>query len=221
MFVDFNEKLRGLNLNSINSKEEFLDIFYSFQCFKSNVSNFNEDSSLKVAHYFALLYACGDFKDKDYEDAILHFVKNTKSLSSLEVLYYTSYTQRIDSTIVNRIISLDKNKEVCLRIFEYEGTEYCPKDIMICIVNGAEINSTSASHIYNILWHFEKNLGLSLFPQGATTYQRWIDIFNYCINNNCVDDNMIKYLKDCSSDEDNNLDYCMLKRLSNALELYL
>ena len=29
MFVDFNEKLKGLNLNS---KEEFLDIFYSFDC---------------------------------------------------------------------------------------------------------------------------------------------------------------------------------------------
>lgn len=219
MFVDFNEKLKGLN--SINSKEEFLDIFHSFDCFKSNVSNFDEDSSLKISHYFAMLYAYDNFEDKDYEDAILCFVKNTKSLSSLEVLYYTSYTQKIDYAIVSRIISLDTNKEVCLRIFEYEGTEYCPKDIMICIVNGAELNSKSVSHIYDIMRYFKKELKLSLFPQGETNYPRWHNIFEYCITNNCVDDDMIKYLKDCSSYENGDLDYDMLKYLYKALELYI
>lgn len=219
MFKDFNSVLESCV--SIQTKEEFFNIFDYPNCFKSNVENLNNDNSLKIARFFSEIYAYENYNDSEIHDCLTYFAKNTQSLDSLENLYYTAFPGNVSDIITRRIVSLDKSKSTSLRIFENEGIEYCPNDIMISIVNGADINKKSASDIYDILWHFEKNLRLSLFPKGATTYQRWIDIYNYCIDNNCVDESMIKYLKDCSSDEDNNLDYGMLKRLSKALELFV
>lgn len=223
MFTNFNEIFEGMSEIKYfenNPKKEFFKIFKCSNCFKSNVKNLNEKSSLEIASFFSQLYAYGNFNDEELEDCILYFVKNVNYISSLEVMYYTSFNQVIDSAIVDRIIDLDKNCEASFRIFLNEGLEYCPEKLMVYIANEVRIDENTIPNIYKIMRYFNMKLKHPLLLQDESQNNRWHKIFNYAIENNIVGEEMIIYLKDFSNNK-KSLDHQMLKYLKRALDIYL
>lgn len=129
--------LKGASLKFSNSeinykdfKNMFYKVFKSFDEFKEKFSKFDKEDSLIIASYFAQLYSYDYSNEKKISNYVLYFVKHTQILEALQVMYYTSYNPEVDSSIVNRIVELDRDKYVCKCIFVDEGKEYCPKEII-------------------------------------------------------------------------------------------
>ena len=218
MLDSINEKLAKIDF--IETKEDIIDIFKDTINFKVYTPKLDNLNSLKIARFFSEVYAYENCIDKELLEYLNLFVLNTENVLALENMYYTGFPNKVSDLIYKKIIELDVNLSTSYNIFNNEGCEYCPTNMLVNILNKSEISEKTSKDFYEILSYLKKNSHDFESIKSEINCKKIDDMYNFCIKNKIISDDMIIYLKDCS-ENDKTLDYQSLNQLSKALEIFL
>lgn len=204
----------------IENKNEILDTFKDLNTFNLYVPQINGQNSLKLARFFSETYACEDCLDKELLKYLESFASNTSNILALENMYYTGFSNDISEIIHKRIVDLDHNLSTSYEIFKNEGCDYCPENILINIINKSEMSKKSVNIFYEILLYLKLNSDDFETILEDINQSKVQEAYDFCIKNKHISEDMILYLKECSS-TGNSLNYKVLNQLNKALEIFL